>query len=118
MKAIVRFMVTVICVVVTAYLLPGIGVRDFTAAIVVAAILGLLNMFLKPILVITTIPVTVFTLGLFLLIINGFIVWVTGKLVPGYFRVDSFLWAMLFSVVLAVVNSLTEKMLGLNREEE
>lgn len=118
MKAVARFFVTALCVVITAFLLPGIQVKDSIAAIVVAAILGLLNMFLKPILVLFTIPVTIFTLGLFLLVINGFTVWLTGKLVPEYFHVQSFGWAILFSVVLAIVNSITESILGLKDDKK
>lgn len=121
MKSIARFFVTVLCVIITAYLLPGIEVGDVWSAILVAAILGLLNMFVRPILVIFTIPITFFTLGLFLLVINGFTVWLTAKLVPEHFAVKSIWWAILFSVVLSIVNSATESILGLKenkREEE
>lgn len=119
MKSIARFFVTVICVMITAYILPGIEVGDVWAAILVAAILGLLNMFVKPILVLFTIPITFFTLGLFLLVINGFTVWLTAKLLPeNYFDVKSIWWAILFSVVLSVVNSITENILGLKDKKE
>lgn len=115
MKAVARFLVTAICVIACSYLLPGVGVDGIWTAVVVAAILGLLNAFVKPILVVLTIPVTLVTLGLFLLVINGFTVWLTGKIVPG-FRVDSFWWAILFSILLSIINSITESILGLKEE--
>lgn len=117
MKAIARFLVTAICVIASSYLLPGIGVDSFWTAVVVAAILGLLNAFVKPVLIFFTIPITIVTLGLFLLVINGLTVWFTGKLVPG-FRVDSFAWAILFSIVLSVINSITERILGLKEDDK
>lgn len=117
MKAVARFLVTAICVIACSYVLPGVGVDGIWTAIVVAAILGLLNAFVKPILILLTIPVTFFTLGLFLLVINGFTVWLTGELVPG-FRVDSFWWAILFSILLSIVNSITERILGLKDDNK
>lgn len=117
-KAIARFLVTAVCVIIVSYLLPGIHVKDSIAAILVAAVLGFLNMFLRPLLLIFTIPVTLVTFGLFLFVINGIIVWLTGKIIPGHFGVDSFLWAILFSIVLSLVNSLLEGILGLGREND
>ena len=113
MKTVARFLVTAICVIITSYLLPGIEVDGVLSAIIVAAVLGLLNAFLKPILVLLSIPVTLITLGLFLLVINGFTVWLTGQIVPEYFFVKSFGWAVLFSIVLSITNSITESILGL-----
>lgn len=117
MKAVARFLVTAICVIACAYLLPGVGVENIWTAVVVAAILGLLNAFVKPVLIFFTIPVTIITLGLFLLVINGFTVWLTGIIVPG-FRVDSFWWAILFSILLSIINSITERILGLKEDEK
>lgn len=117
MKTIARFLVTAICVIITSYLLPGIDVAGVWPAIVVAGILGLLNAFLKPILVLLSIPVTLITLGLFLLVINGFTVWLTGQIVPEYFFVKSFGWAVLFSIVLSITNSITESILGLKEDK-
>lgn len=117
MKAVARFLVTAICVIVCSYILPGVGVDGIWTAVVVAAILGLLNAFVKPVLILLTIPVTLVTLGLFLLVINGFTVWLTGKIVPG-FRVDSFWWAILFSIVLSIISSITERILGLKEDKK
>lgn len=117
MKPVARFLVTAICVVISAYILPGIGVDSFWSAIVVAAILGLLNAFVKPVLIFFSIPVTIVTLGLFLFVINGFTVWLTSRIVPG-FHVDTFWWAVLFSIVLSIINSFMESILGLKDKEE
>lgn len=102
MGFLIKVLVSSIAVVITAYLLGGVTVPDFTTAIVVAFVLGVLNMVLKPILIVLTIPVTIFSLGLFLLVINAFIIQLTGVIVSG-FVVDSFWWALLFSIILSIV---------------
>ncbi len=116
MKSIVKFLVYSLSVVLTDWLLTGIHLDDVWAAMVVAAILGLLNAFVKPILVLFSIPITLFTFGFFLLIINGFTVWLTHLIVPG-FGVDSFGWAILFSIVLSFVTWLNESLFGLNKKK-
>ncbi len=102
MGFLIKVLVSSIAVVITAYLLGGVTVPDFTTALVVAFVLGVLNMVLKPVLIILTIPVTIFSLGLFLLVINAFIIQLTGVIVSG-FVVDSFWWALLFSIILSIV---------------
>ncbi len=102
MGFLIKVLVSTIAVVITAYLLGGVTVPDFTTALVVAFVLGVLNMVLKPILIILTIPVTIFSLGLFLLVINAFIIQLTGVIVRG-FVVESFWWALLFSIILSIV---------------
>ena len=94
-----------LAVIITAYILPGISVTDFFTGIVIAALLALLNMTVKPILIFLTIPITLFTLGLFLLVINAFIVLIAAEIIPG-FVVDGFWWALLFSIILSLFNSL------------
>jgi len=96
-------------VILTAYLLPGVEIRDFLTALLVALVLAFLNFILKPILIIVTIPVTVLTLGLFLLVINAFIIILASDLVDGFF-VSSFWWALLFSLILSFLNSIFEKL--------
>ncbi len=102
MGFLIKVLVSSIAVVITAYLLGGVTVPDFTTAIVVAFVLGVLNIVLKPVLIVLTIPVTIFSLGLFLLVINAFIIQLTGVIVSG-FEVDSFWWALLFSIILSIV---------------
>jgi len=100
----IRLILSAVAVLICAYILPGADVDGFITAIVVAGVLALLNVLLKPILVILTIPITVVTLGLFLLVINTVLVMLASWLVPG-FTVDGFWWALVFSVVLAIINS-------------
>lgn len=89
----------------TAYLLPGVDVTDFWTALIVALVLSIANIIVKPILIVLTIPITVLTLGLFLLVINALIILMTDYLVDG-FIVDGFWWALLFSLILSIFNSL------------
>ena len=75
-----------------------------TTAIVVAIVLGIVNTFLKPMLIFLTLPITVFTFGFFILVLNALMILLVTKLVPG-FSVQNFWWALLFSFVLSIVNS-------------
>ncbi len=102
-----KIVISSLAVLLTGWLLPGIHVDDYVAAIVVAVVLALLNGFVKPVLVILTIPFTVFTLGLFLLVINAAMVLLAERFVTG-FHVDGFWWALLFSIVLSVITSIME----------
>src|SRR5690606_22216514 len=102
---ILQIIVAGLAVIITAYILPGISVRDYFTGIVIAALLALLNLTIKPILVFLTIPITLLTLGLFLLVINAFMVIIAAEIIPG-FGVDGFWWALLFSVILSLINSL------------
>lgn len=104
MNALIYLLVNGLAVYVSSYILTGVHVSSFFVAIVVALILGLVNILLKPILLLLTLPINILTLGLFTLVINGIMVLLTTKLVPG-FSVDSFWWAMLFSIVLSFVSS-------------
>ncbi|WP_339610704.1 phage holin family protein [uncultured Planktosalinus sp.] len=112
MKLIIQLLLTAIVVLVLAELLPGVGVDAFTTSIIVAAVLALLNVLVKPILVFLTLPATLITFGLFLLVINAVIILLVDYLIPG-FTVDGFWWALLFSLLLtisqSVLYSLTEK---------
>ncbi|PUZ26564.1 putative membrane protein [Chitinophaga costaii] len=99
-----RLIISALAAFATAYILPGVHLDSFWSAIILAVVLGLLNIFLKPLLVLLTFPITVFTLGLFLLIINAVIILLAAKLVSG-FHVDGFWWALLFSLVMTLINS-------------
>jgi putative membrane protein len=104
MHIILNLLINAVAIIVAAYLLPGVHVVDFTAALIAAIVLALVNAFLKPILVILTLPLTLLTFGLFILILNVLLVLLVSAIVPG-FEVDGFLWAILFSIVLWVVNT-------------
>lgn len=112
MNLLVSILVNGLAVFITAYVLPGVDVNNFVTALVVAVVLGIVNAILKPILVLLTIPVTILTLGLFLFVINALLILLVSNIVPG-FVVESFWWALAFSLVLSLVgsflNSLAEK---------
>jgi putative membrane protein len=114
MKLFFRIIVSAISVVLTAYLLPGVHVRDLLTALILAVVLAILNGIVKPVLIILTIPVTIITLGLFLSVINAVIILIAGRLVPG-FVVDGFWWALLFSIILSMITSLLS--IGLRDKE-
>jgi putative membrane protein len=105
-----------VAVLVAAYVLDGVHVKDSMTAVFVAAILGLLNSFIKPILVIITIPITIFTLGLFLLVINILIVKWASDIVPG-FSVDGWVSALLFSFVVSIATYLMESLIGTDKNQ-
>ncbi len=100
-----------IAVLITGYLLPGVRVEDFFTGIVIAALIALLNITIKPILIILTIPITFLTLGLFLIVINAILILIAAWIVPGFF-VDGFWWALLFGLILGLINSLLGVSLG------
>jgi putative membrane protein len=105
MGFIIKVLVTGLAFWVAAYVLDGVNLEnDSGTIIIVALVIALLNAIVKPILVILTIPVTIVTLGLFLLVINALMVVWTSKLVDG-FKVDGWLTAILFSLIVSVVSS-------------
>jgi len=86
-----------------AYILPGVHVQSFTAALVAALAIGIFNAILKPILILLTLPITILTLGFFTFVIQALLIMLADKLVPG-FSVDGFLWALVLSLVLTIIN--------------
>lgn len=105
MRYLINLILSGVAVYLLAWLLPGIHVDDYIDALVVALIISLLNIFVRPILIFLTIPATIVTLGLFLLVINAIIIWLTHLMLDNFY-VDNFWWALLFSVLLSVLNSL------------
>jgi putative membrane protein len=103
MSFIINWLVASLAVAIVSYLLPGVALTGAFAALVTALILGLANAFIRPILIILTLPLTIVTLGLFTFVINAFLVILTAAIVPG-FTVAGFWWALLFSLALAIVN--------------
>ncbi|HSB94289.1 MAG TPA: phage holin family protein [Flavitalea sp.] len=110
MKILMRIIVTSIIAFALAYILKGVHIATFWSAIILAIVLSLLNAFVKPFLVLLTLPITIFSLGLFLLVINALIILLADKLMDG-FSVDGFWNALLFSLLLSILSSLlyTEK---------
>ena len=110
MKLLMKIVFSSILVLLLSHFIKGVYVENFTTSIIVAIVLGLLNVFVKPILVLFTLPVTIFTLGLFLLVINAILILLCAKIVGG-FRVDSFFTALIFSIVLSLSQSIMYRLL-------
>ena len=108
MNLIIKLLISTIVVFVLSYFLPGVHVTSLTGALMVAVVLGLLNTFLKPILVLLTIPVTFFTLGLFLLVISAIIILICDYFIAEFY-VDGFINALMFSVLLSIIQSILNK---------
>jgi putative membrane protein len=111
MKLLLRILITAALVMVISYFMKGVVVEQFTTAIIVAIVLGLLNLFVKPVLVLFTLPVTFLTLGLFLLVINAIIILLCDHFVDG-FEVSSFWTALFFSIILSLSQSLVYQLTG------
>lgn len=111
MNLIIRLLITAGIVLLLAHVLPGVAVAGFTAAIIVAIVLALLNAILKPILIILTIPITIVTLGLFLLVINACIILLADQFIDG-FGVNGFWTALLFSILLSISQSIAYSLLN------
>ena len=111
MKLLFRILITSILVLVIARFMKGVVVDSFTTSLLVAVVLGLFNVFIKPIFIILTLPFTIFTLGLFLLVINAVIILLCANIVGG-FRVDTFWTALIFSVVLSLSQSILFAIVG------
>ncbi|WP_298737330.1 phage holin family protein [uncultured Chitinophaga sp.] len=104
MNFLIRLLVSALAAMLTAYLLPGVKIDNFITALILALVLAILNVLVKPVLIILTLPVTILTLGLFLLVINAIIILFASGLVSG-FKVNGFWWALLFSIVMTIINS-------------
>jgi len=109
MKIIIRLLVTSVLVMIISHLMKGVIVDEFMSALTVAVVLALLNLFVKPILVILTLPVTILTLGFFYLVINAAMILVCDHFIDG-FKVSAFWTAMLFSIILSLSQSIVFKL--------
>jgi putative membrane protein len=107
-KWLLRILVCSVNVFILAYILPGITIVDFFTAIIVAIVLSVLDAIIKPLLILLTLPATILTLGLFLFVINACIILMDSYFVHG-FKVESFWYALLFSVLLSFFNSFVHK---------
>ncbi len=108
MRLLTLLLINGFAVFIAAYILPGVSVETFVTALVVAVVLGVINTFIKPLLLLLTLPITIITFGLFALVINGLMVLLASAIVPG-FHVENFLWALLFSLVISLVSSLLNR---------
>jgi len=109
MKILLHWVVSALAILVSAFVLPGVHVAGFVTALLLAVALGAINVVVRPVLVLLTLPITVVTFGLFLLVINTLMIMLASWIVPG-FTIDGFWWALVFGVVLSVVSSLLDSM--------
>lgn len=112
MNLLINMLILTVAVLLASYLLPGVTVKSFWTALVVAIVLALLNTFVKPIMVFLTIPFTIITFGLFLLVINALIILLASAIVPN-FKVDNFWWALIFSIILSIITYLLDRLVEL-----
>jgi len=110
MKRIIKLLLNAVAVVVLAKVLNGVYVDSYTTAIIVAVVLSILNLFVKPVLIIFTLPITIFTLGLFLLVVNALIILLADKLIGG-FSVNGIWTALLFSILLSILQYILHSLL-------
>lgn len=116
MRFLIQLIISTLAILITSYLLPGVEIKDnsILIALIVAAVLAFLNAVVKPIMIVLTIPVTIFTFGIFLLVINALMIILAAKLVDGFY-VRGFWWALLFSFILSFVTSILE---GIKKKDE
>jgi putative membrane protein len=117
MNFIIRLLITAVVAYGLTYILTGVHITDFKAAIIFAIVMAVLNTIIKPLFIILTIPITIFTLGLFLLVINAIMILLADKLMDNI-RVDGFWWALIFSVLLSVFSSGLQSMFKSDKEKE
>ncbi|MGB3277143.1 MAG: phage holin family protein [Castellaniella sp.] len=104
MMLLLVWILNAVALLIVAYILPGITVASFGSALIAALVLGLLNTVIKPLLILLTLPLTIVTLGLFLLVLNALVFWFAGSVLKG-FQVDGFWWAVIGAIVYSIVST-------------
>ncbi len=104
MKILINWVVSAMVIFILATVVPGVHVASFVTALAVALVLGIINAFLKPILIILTLPINILTLGLFTFVLNALLILLASKIVSG-FVVEGFLAALVFGIVLSISNT-------------
>jgi len=108
---IVKWLIMTASVMIAAYVIPGVTVSSFFSALWVALFLGIVNLLLKPFLILITLPINILTLGLFTFVINGLIILLASSVIKG-FQVSGFWSAVLFSIILSIINYLMNLLIG------
>ncbi|MBF22461.1 phage holin family protein [Neopusillimonas maritima] len=103
MELLLIWVLNAVALLIVAYILPGITVASFWSALIAALVLGLLNTLVKPLLILLTLPITVVTLGLFLLVLNALVFWFAGSILRG-FQVNGFWWALLGALIYSIIS--------------
>lgn len=110
MQAVITIILNSLAVFVAAHILPGVHVSNFMTAVVVAIVLGFINLFIRPIVLILTLPINILTLGLFTFVIMALMVLLVSAIVPG-FQVEGFWWALAFALVVGLMNGFISSLL-------
>ncbi|EKE30309.1 MAG: hypothetical protein ACD_2C00010G0002 [uncultured bacterium (gcode 4)] len=105
MSLLINLLISALAVLATAYILPWVVISWFWTAIIVAIVLWIINAFIRPILILLTLPINILTIWLFTLVINAILILLVSEIVP-WFKVNWFWWALIFSVVLSIINGL------------
>lgn len=110
MTLLLVWLLNAVSLLVVAYVLPGISLTSFGAALIAALVLGLLNTLVKPVLILLTLPITIVTLGLFLLILNALMFWLAGSILKG-FSVNGFWWACAGALLYSLISGLLSRLI-------
>lgn len=108
MGILIRLLVNSLAIFITAQLIPGVHIADLYSALIVAIVLGLINTFIKPILLFFTLPITILTLGLFTFVINALLIMFVSNVVKG-FQIPGFWAALIFSIILSIISGVLTK---------
>lgn len=111
MILLLKWLIMATSIMLAAYVIPGVVIKGFFAALWVALFIGIINVLVRPFLILITLPINILTLGLFTFVINAFLILLTSSIIKG-FEVKGFWVAMLFSIVLSIINFLLGHLLG------
>ena len=111
MRLLLKWLLSALALLAVTYVYSGVQVSNFTSALIAAAVIGLLNMIVRPVLVVLTLPVTIVTLGLFLFVINALLFWAASGLLQG-FNVTGFVAALIGSLIYSLLGLVIEAALG------
>lgn len=112
MGLILNILISSVAVYFTAWLLPGISVKSYGSAILVAIVLGILNAIVRPVLQFLSLPINILTLGLFTFVINALVIMLASWIMGSSFHVSNFWWALLFSIIVSLVSSILGSIVG------
>ncbi len=110
MSLIIRWLINALVILVLPYIIPGVSVQNFYTALIVALVLGILNALVRPVLILLTLPIDILTLGLFVFVINAFLIWLVSTFVKG-FSISGFGPALVAALILWLASWLTNRLL-------
>lgn len=102
---VIRWVISAVAILLTAFIVPGIEIQGFGAALVGALVLGIVNAFIRPLIILFSLPITILTLGLFTLVINGFMLSIVASVITGFY-LKNFWNAMLGAIIISLFSSL------------